>query len=159
MTTFLPHLFVLCLFITYNEYLVVCSSCVYSRGIKSGSCSGIIESSISLRNDFSFLNKGCPINNVFYYPSASANPICAECIPTSLLYSNRILNYKITVCKQTTIGRVCGQPQDSLINDYQCSIGDYCSEEGACKPLESHPLVGESCSDIQHPISSQIASQ
>ena len=135
----------------HNDCFVLSSSCIYSGGIKSGSCNGIIESSIALRNDLASFNRGCPINSVFYYPN-STTFVCGECIPTTLLYSSIISNYKINICKQTAIGRVCEDPQDaSLLNDYQCPIGDYCTEDGTCKPLSLHPLVGETCTKIEHP--------
>ncbi|KAG2393347.1 hypothetical protein C9374_006878 [Naegleria lovaniensis] len=155
--------------------VVATTTCIYRDGQKQGDCKGLTEESLALRQDLSTLNKNCPMNQVFFYPSTSHSnnnnnnnktsmePVCGECIPSSSLFydysTNRVLfNYKIVICKMTVFGRQCSEPSASHLplSDYQCSVGSYCDESGRCRSLNTHPLHGEQCSEVIHP---QMASK
>jgi len=141
-------------------YQSVNGACQYEDGKKIGTCSGLMEESLALRNDLATMNKNCPIDSVYFYPNKSSNKaICGECIPTSSLfydYTNNYANFnqKIVVCKTTLVGRQClEQTRKSILDGFQCPVGNYCNSEGKCQSLTSHPLLGEKCSEVSHPLS------
>ncbi|KAJ5067582.1 hypothetical protein M0811_02770 [Anaeramoeba ignava] len=128
--------------------------CYYSNGIGplAGNCEGPIQRIEAKRKDFSNINHGCSIDQMFF--NSGNNQIkCGNCIPgsngnwrvngTPSIFSHLVVKYLESTPQNIIKTKIASITATSP--SVFCKLNQYCSESAECVDLKDHPLYNHFC--------------
>ncbi|KAJ6228350.1 hypothetical protein M0813_08890 [Anaeramoeba flamelloides] len=132
----------------------VFGECEFKSGIRSqyGTCLGPVDVIKAKRKEYRLLNYGCAIDKV-PFTDVNNEIKCGDCIPRTNGnwrfegIPTKFHYFKRETCKTNQKGKTeCFESKLSITSPlYFCSVNEYCSEYGECKPMAQLDNYKQKC--------------